>query len=370
MKIEFSQKNYRNIFKHPLMGVNFPVWCQILWRNRFQISPVFIPKALSITFVSLFNSPLHLIEYIVYSRRIKKQKVKEPIFILGHPRSGTTHLHYLMSKDTSKAFCTLYQGLLPHSFLVGGDVMRKMISKSIPATRPQDEVKISIDSPKEEEFAIATMTGVSYLLTFYFPNSVMKHFKESVLFENQKKKKIWQKNFKYFIQKLSFAHQGKQLILKSPANTGRIKEILEVFPDAKFVHIHRDPIEVYQSTVKLYEKVVQETSFQKVSEDQVKSIEKYIIESYRLMYEKFEKEKELIPEQRLTTVAYSDLLKDPMNELSKVYRELNLTSFKESKSNFENELIQTKGYNKNTYSKLSADKIDELRRDWKNLNRF
>jgi len=73
------------------MGVTFPVWCRILWMNRFKVSPVFIPKAISITIVSLFNSPLHLVEYLVYSRIIKKQKVEAPIFILGHPRSGTTH---------------------------------------------------------------------------------------------------------------------------------------------------------------------------------------------------------------------------------------------------------------------------------------
>ena len=363
MKIEFSQKNYRNIFKHPLMGVTFPVWCKILWMNRFKISPVFIPKVLSISLVSLFNSPMHFVEFLMYSRRIKKQEVRAPIFILGHPRSGTTHLHYLMTKDSSKAFCTLYQGLLPHSFLIGGDVMRKMISKSIPATRPQDEVKINIDSPKEEEFAIASRCGTSYLMTFYFPLFGAKHFKESVLFEDPKKKKIWQKNFKYFIQKLNYANKGKQLILKSPANTGRIKEILEVFPEAKFVHIHRDPVEVYQSTVKLYEKVVQETSFQKIDGAVV---EKYIVESYQLMYEKFDIEKDLIPTNCFSTVSYAELLQNPLDELARIYAELEIDGFEESKIEFEKEIENTKEYQKNTYSKLPQNKEAELRRAWGN----
>lgn len=362
MKIEFTKKNYRNIFKHPLMGVTFPIWLRILWMNKFAISLGFIPKVISITFTSLFNTPLHFLEFLIYSRRIKKQEVKEPIFIIGHPRSGTTHLHYLMSKDKSKAFCTLYQGLLPHSFLIGGNLLQRMIAKSIPSTRPQDEVKVSVDSPKEEEFAIATMSGVSYLMTFYFPQFAMKHFEESVLFKSDKRKKQWQKSFKYFIQKLSYYNSGKQLILKSPANTGRIKEILEVFPDAKFVHIHRDPIEVYQSTVRLYEKIIQETSFQEVEREVV---DEYIISSYRLMYDKFEKEKSLISAFCFSSISYSELLQNPLQQLQRIYTELGINGFSESKTNFEKEILVTKDYKKNSYSQLSAKKIERLKKEWR-----
>ena len=60
----------------------------------------------------------------------------------------------------------------------------------------------------------------------------------------------------YFVKKISYKYIGKRVLLKSPANTGRIKEILEVYPDACFIHIHRDPYAVYQSNVKLYEKIL------------------------------------------------------------------------------------------------------------------
>ncbi len=364
MEINFSSKQYLNIFKHPLMGVTFPRWCQILWENKLRISFPFLPKVLFICIVSILNIPFHVLEYLLYTRRIKKEVVKAPIFIIGHPRSGTTHLHYLMSKDESKAFCTLYQGLLPHSFLVGGKILRKMMAKSIPKTRPQDEVKIGIDSPKEEEFAIATMSGVSYLMTFYFPRFAMKHFKESVLFEDERKKNRWKKSFQYFIQKLSYVNQGKQLILKSPANTGRVKEILEVFPDAKFVHISRNPIEVYQSTVKLYEKVVEETSFQKVNEEE---LEVFIIEAYRLLFQKYENDKELIPKGNLVHISYEELLTKGLLELKKVYDDLCLSGYESNLANFEEEFIQTKDYKRNRYSPLSKDKLQELEQKWGRL---
>ena len=68
----------------------------------------------------------------------------------------------------------------------------------------------------------------------------------------------------FFVKKLNYKHAGKRILLKSPSNTGRVKEILDLYPDACFIHIHRDPFEVYQSNEKLYEKILPLLGFQKV----------------------------------------------------------------------------------------------------------
>lgn len=47
---------------------------------------------------------------ILYSRRVEQQQLHpEPVFILGHPRTGTTHLHNLMSRDPTFAYANTYQ---------------------------------------------------------------------------------------------------------------------------------------------------------------------------------------------------------------------------------------------------------------------
>src|SRR6185503_18547298 len=58
----------------------------------------------------------------------------------------------------------------------------------------------------------------------------------------------WKSSLRTFLQKLTFKYR-RPLIVKSPGHTGRIKLLLEMFPDARFVHIHRDPYTVFQSTV-------------------------------------------------------------------------------------------------------------------------
>src|SRR3989338_2550673 len=156
MQIRFKTSNYFRVFKHPMMGMSFWSWLRMLFLQKGRIHPAFWLRSLVLLITSLGNLPLQLLESMRISR-IRKQHVDQPVFILGHPRSGTTHLHYLMSKDPSFAFCSVFDAIVPHIFLTGGSFFSKLIAKSLPSTRPQDEVSVSIDSPKEEEFAMATM---------------------------------------------------------------------------------------------------------------------------------------------------------------------------------------------------------------------
>lgn len=357
MEINYKSKDRLGLLKHPLMGIAFHNWLKLIISQRGGISLSYWPKAFVITMISILNSPLQLLEYLLFSRKIKSQVVKSPTFILGHPRSGTTFLYYLMSRDEHFGYCTIHESLLPHTFIVGGKLFKSIISKSLPPTRPQDKIIVNADSPQEEELAIACLSGISYMNSFFFPKNALSNYNESVLFKNEKAKRRWKKAFKFYIQKLTYVKKGKPLLLKSPANTGRIKEILEVFPDAKFVHIHRDPIEVYQSTIKLYEKIIPLTCFHKVEESE---IEEYIVDSYRLMFEKFSNDIQSLAPEKITTVEYSSFSKDPIESLEQIYNELNLSSFKQSLPDFEKELKSTEDYSRNTYETLSQDHKDEL----------
>ena len=361
MNIKFTSRNYFTIFKHPLMGISLQNWCRVLVRNRFRIHPAFWLRTLFITLNTLANALLQLFEYIRFSRKIKREKVEAPVFILGHPRSGTTHLHYLLSKDKQFGYCSLNEAVLPHIFLSGGKLFRKLIGLSLPETRPQDDVKVTVDSPKEEEFALANLSRTSYMFGFYFPKRIAQNYDESVGFSSEKDKKHWQKHFLFFLKKLQYKNKGKHLLLKSPANTGRVEEILELFPDAKFIHISRDPYEVFQSTVRLYEKIIPVTSFQHVDDNRV---EDFIIDSYRKMYDSYFSAIDKLDSDRLVEVKFVDLDKNPLGVLEKVYDQLELENFDQAREGFNQELERTLGYKKNTYSELPSETRERLQNAW------
>ncbi len=220
---------------------------------------------------------------------------------------------------------------------------------------------MSIDAPKEEEFALATTSGLSYMNCFYFPSTALRNFERSVRFDNPADKAYWQKHFLYFLQKLSWKNKGKKLLLKSPANTGRVEEIHALFPDARFVHICRHPYEVYLSTLRLFEKIVPLTALQIPNPTE---LEAFILESYRGMYAKYAQAKEKLPKNQLIEVRYETLLNDPKEVLESIYAQFGWKLEAEAMKGFEAELERTRAYNRNEYDALSDELKARIQKEW------
>ena len=68
----------------------------------------------------------------------------------------------------------------------------------------------------------------------------------------------WKRTFLRFLQTLTF-RDPRRLVLKSPPHTARVPVLLEMFPDARFVHIVRDPRVVFPSTVRLWKSMTRGT---------------------------------------------------------------------------------------------------------------
>ena len=108
-------------------------------------------------------------------------------------------------------------------------------------------------------------------------------------------------------------------MLKSPTHTARVRTILEVFPDAKFIHIVRDPLVLFPSTVRLWKSLSEVQGFQ-ILRDDAGWIERHVLDTFVRMYECFEQDRELVPPGRLIDVRYEDLVADPVGQMRDVYR--------------------------------------------------
>jgi len=361
MRIKFNTSSYFNVFKHPILGTDINNWLRLLIRNKFNIYIKFIPKVIFLTLFSILNLPFQLFEYFIYSAKINKVNLKSPIFVLGHPRSGTTYLNNLLSKDPSLSYSNTYNVLVPHIFLTIDKGLKNIMSKVLPPTRPQDNVKMTIDSPKEEEFAMANISQTSYFFGFFFPKRIYENFEESVLFTDDKNRKHWQKKYDFFLKKIAFKNKNNRLLLKSPANTARLKEIYELYPDAKFIHICRNPYDVYRSTVGLYEKVIPITSFQRIDKQE---IENFILTAYPKIYNKYFAGKEIIPANQLYELKYEDFIKSPVAHIEKAYDYLGINNFNMAKSFIEKEVKDVADYETNTYGELPKAIKSRINQEW------
>src|SRR6266481_6322914 len=100
-------------------GMTASAWFRLLARNRFAISPMRIPFALQVSIYSIINSTLYLVQEGIFGRGIADSEIaRPPIFIIGHWRTGTTHLHELLALDESLVAPTTLECFAPAHFLV------------------------------------------------------------------------------------------------------------------------------------------------------------------------------------------------------------------------------------------------------------
>jgi len=333
-----------------LSGVTAGDWLRLLRENRFAVDLPYLPRAALVTSTSLGNSFGRRIDDILYARKVAAAEVAPPLFILGIWRSGTTHLQNLLAVDRRFATPNWFQVCYPHTFLSSEALVAKPAGFFMPGRRLQDDVRMAFDLPSEDEFALCGMTGLSPMLSWVFPRRA-DHYDRFLTFQDATPAEVaaWKAALLAFARKLAWK-SGKPLVLKSPPHTARIRLLLDLFPDARFLHIRRDPYAVIRSTVRMTEKLADYVGLQRPATD----VEARTLRQYRETYDAFFDQKPLIPPGRLHELRYEDLEADPIGQLRTCYEALRLPDFAAVEDDVQRYLSTLTGYRKNAHVELDG----------------
>jgi hypothetical protein len=331
-------------------GITFGDWLRVLRQNRFAVEAPYWGRAALITLGSIPNTALRWWENALYGRRIRETKIDPPLFILGVWRSGTTHLHNLFAQDDRFAYLNYYQALYPHSFLCTEQANAKFTGLVMPKKRAQDNVAMGPREPQEDELALCAVTGRSFLLSQAWPRNADAYDRFLTLRSaSSEELAAWKSAQTWFVRKLAF-HYGRPLVLKSPAHTSRIRLLLELFPGAKFVHIHRHPYTVLKSA---RHTVLKTSPWLALQRTDYSDLDDRIIGQYQEVYEAFFEERDLIPQGHFHELSFEELERDPIDRLRDVYEALDLPSFSHVEPSLRRYLSTIADYKKNTFSELS-----------------
>ena len=341
-------------------GMRFGSWMRLLARNRFRVSPTRIPLACTITTASVFNSLARPLQELLMGRYIERTQIKDaPIFIVGHWRSGTTLLHELLVLDGRYTFPTTYECLAPNHFLISAWLITKL-KFLLPAKRPMDNMLTGWDRPQEDEFALCNMGLPSPYLTMSFPNEPPQD-PQYLTMEGLSTEEIdrWKAALKWFLTRVTL-RCPKRIILKSPPHTARIQTLVELFPDARFVHIVRNPYALFGSTVKLWKTLYK---FQALQEPRHRGLEEYVFTCFERMYEKFEEQRQLVDPARLIEIRYEDLVRDPLAQMQAVYEHLGLGEWDVATPKIKAYFKDAEDYRTGSYL-IPDDLREEIDRRW------
>ncbi|MGE3541201.1 MAG: sulfotransferase [Candidatus Tectimicrobiota bacterium] len=328
-----------------------------------DIHPRYLLRLLLLVSSSVCSVPLRLWERLAYGRRIAQVRLeKPPIFIIGHWRSGTTHLHNVLSQDPALGYVTMYQAMVPNCSLVGDPWLKHLLAHIMPSKRPMDNMVWPMDAPQEEEIPLSKMMPRAFYTQFLFPRKAPMLFAKYVLLQGASARVIAEFKRQYFrlLQVATLHAGGRQLLLKNPVNTARVRLLLDMFPNAKFIHIHRSPYEVFASTQHLHRTMLSVTTLQRL---RAENATERIVTLYEDMMRRFLADRALIPAQNLVEVRFEDLERDPLHEVQRVYSSLGLPGYAEAEPAFRAYIASQRAYRKNTLSLSAADR-QQIEQRW------
>ena len=347
---------------HPLALIGMRTFLQLI--RQHGVDPGYRSKAAALMMSCSLGVPFRWLDSLLSSRIVARTPIQHPpVFIVGHWRSGTTHLHNLLSLDPQFGCVRGIHCVAARSFLGARRVVQKLLGPRLPSERPMDSVQFGLDRPQEEEFAMSRIAPMSLFHAFGFPRRMRDIFDRWVTFESASPEDVraWKETYSWLLRRVSLDEGNKPLCLKCPPHTARLRILRELFPEARFVHIYRNPYVVYHSNLKMWRKVIAAAALHRIEDI---PLEANLFDFYRRLMERFFEDAASIPEDRLVQLRFEDLEADPIGELERIYETLGLSGIAHAAPRIREYLHNIRQYHKNTYDFDEAS-LERVGREWR-----
>ena len=340
-------------FMHPLCGADPATLVRVLCANG-GVAPRALPQVMVALLVAGARLPATLAERAWVSARLRNAgEMPPPVFIIGHWRSGTTHLFNILSRQGFSYVSPLAAGM-PWDFLGLAAALGPVLERMLPRERFIDGIPVEPDSPQEDEIPLANMSPVSFYHGIYFPKAFAANFDRGVFFESCTEDEVrrWTETFARFSRKVWLGGGRRRLLVKNPVHTARIRAIREIWPDARFVHCVRNPYEVFFSMRNFYDKLFPAFALQS---HEGLSIDGLVLDGYRRIMDRFLADRPDIPDGNFYELRYERLSERPMEEIAALYETLGLDGFAEAEPAFRAYLDGVRDYRRNRYDYPEED---------------
>ena len=269
--------------------------------------------------VALIFELFNLAEFLLFNKKLKTEKMEEPpLFIIGFWRSGTTILHSLLCQDPRAGYVTTFHGVFPNLVLTQKKWFKALINSLLPKKRPFDGKSMDMDFPQEEDFAMMSMQAKSLYKFFYFPKDFDKIYEEELYFEKlpESQRRRWTDKYMTFINKAMLNTSGKRYISKNPCNIFRVKTLIDLFPDARFIFIYRNPYPVVESLYNFANEVLPGSELQHLEGGIPRE---RFARLYKDALTEYNRVKGTIRSGNLLEIRYEDFKTQPLEMISEIY---------------------------------------------------
>lgn len=283
--------------------------------------------------VATFHAICFALDWIFFPD-LRKVEVREPIFMVGHARSGTTLTHRLLSNDAGRfSSFNLYELYFPSLIqklairAVAKFDEERMRGLLLGQVRAWEEWRygrfrgmhsMSLTEPEEDDIVLYWsmasgfwITKMPYMgdLDFYFMNDWPA-----------RKRKRYNDFYRECVRRQLYLNGPDKIHLsKNPMYSGRVASIIEAFPDAKIIVNVRNPNETVPSLLKLMRNSWKQLGWEDARQEKcLKVLTDQTWHTYKHPLETIDAN----PGTPSAVVDYRELIADPAATIEGVYKDL------------------------------------------------
>ena len=322
------------------------------FRPKFVIFVGFIiiPSILIFRVIVTFFQAL---DYILFPG-FWRQEVKQPVFILSNPRSGSTFLHRMLEKDEQFTYLSLWQSLFNSITIYKLVGLITRIDKNIgdPIGWLVDRLdghffkgwdglhKAGLRYSEEDEFLfVSSFLAPGLILFFPYLHEVSEIFSIDKLPEKARKKIA--RNFRLSVQRHVYATGNKVFLAKNAVAGGRLGIYHDAFPDMRAIYIHSDIIKSVASSLSVFSKP---WSFHSPNIYQNKYESFSVVEMVRTNYQGIINYQSQFHKKNVFDIEYADLVSNPEATVRSIYQHFDMSISPEYEAKLIKDCIAAKSY--------------------------
>jgi hypothetical protein len=251
--------------------------------------------------------------------------IKEPVFVVGPPRTGTTILLELLALDPQLRAPLAYEALYP--LAASGSVDRRSrLSES------EQELWADIHPPfmMMHELASNLPCECVHFLVYDFSGPYWGMLYDTPSFMSWQLDHLETLGRVYRLHRRmlqTFQHESpdtaqRRWLLKSPFHVSTLPALFAEYPDARVIHTHRDPLKFLPSLVSILSAV----RFMRSDAVDVAALAAAMEVTYKLFLEGAIQARldGQIPDEQIVDSHFTELMSDPVGALRRIYDQLQL----------------------------------------------
>ncbi len=273
------------------------------------------------------SSRLKVVDTLKQTPAILEEKISEPLFIVGLPRSGTSILFELLSQDPDVGVPLIWEALQPcpppepESYhcdprIEIADSLVTQWGRVAPEFNTMHEMRGDI--PAECGLIMAGTFISDHIASLHQTPSYTAWCAEADM------EPVYRYH-KTVLQILQYRNPRRRWLLKAPEHQVHLETLLKVYPDARIVQTHRDPIKCMASTTSLMGTLYYMRSDQPFNATLFEDIIMGEATARRLERVMEQRDKGVVPEANITDSRYQDLMDTPMDCIRGIYRHFGLS---------------------------------------------